>query len=128
MCIMIYSDSYCCPIIWHFCGKVSSKKIEKIQERALRSMVKDQIGTYEQLLEKSNYATLHIRRLRIILTEVFKSLNNLNPSFMKEMFNVKETCYNLRGSSLMYLPSFNKIMYGKKTHLNIRFPFEESFN
>ncbi len=34
---------------------------------------------------------------------------------VQEMFNVKETCYNLRDSSLMYLPPFNKIMYGKKT-------------
>ncbi len=77
-------------------------------------MLKDEICIYEQLLEKCNYATLHIRCLRIISTEVFKSLNNLNPSFMKEMFNVKETSYNLRASGLMYLPSFNKIMYGKK--------------
>ncbi len=107
----ILSNFNYCPIIWHFCGKVSSKKIEEIQERALRFMLKDQISTYEQLLEKCNYATLHIRRLR---TEVFKSLINLNPSFMKEMFNVKETCYNLRDSSLMHLSSFNKIMYGKK--------------
>ncbi len=77
-------------------------------------MLKDQISTYEQLLEKCNCATLHIRRLRIISIEVFKSLNNLNPSFIKEMFSVKETCYNLRDSSLIYMPSFNKIMYGKK--------------
>ncbi len=35
---------------------------------------------------------------------------------MKEMFNVKETSSNnLRDSSLMYLPSFNKIMYEKNT-------------
>ncbi len=34
-------------------------------------MLKDQISTYEQLLEKCNYATLHIRRLRIISTEMF---------------------------------------------------------
>ncbi len=36
---------------------------------------------------------------------------------MKDMFNVKETCYNLGDSSVivMYLPSFNKIMYGKNT-------------
>ncbi len=63
--------------------------------------------------EKCNYVTLHIRHVRIISTEVFKSLNSLNPSFMKEMFNVKETSYNLRDSRLMYLPSFNKIMYVK---------------
>ncbi len=78
-------------------------------------MLKDQISTYEQILENCNYATLHIRRLRIISTEVFKSLNSLNPIFMKEMFHVKETSYNLRDSSLMYLPSFNKIMYEKNT-------------
>ncbi len=33
---------------------------------------------------------------------------------MKEMFNVKETSYNLRDSGLIYLPSFNKIMYRNK--------------
>ncbi len=46
---------------------------------------------------------------------MFKSLKNVIPSFMKEMFNVKETCYNLSDSSLMCLQSFNKIMYGKPT-------------
>ncbi len=64
-------------------------------------MLNDQISTYEQILEKCNYATLHIRCLRIISTEVFKSINSLNPNFLKEMFNVKETSYKLRDSSLM---------------------------
>ncbi len=64
-------------------------------------MLNDQISTYEQILEKFNYATLHIRCLRIISTEVFKSINSLNPNFLKEMFNVKETSYKLRDSSLM---------------------------
>ncbi len=69
----ILSNFNYCPIIWHFCEKVSSTKIEKIQERALRFMLKDQISTYQQLLEKCNYATLHIRCLKIISMEVFKS-------------------------------------------------------
>jgi hypothetical protein len=25
-----------CPLVWHFCGETNTKKIEKIQERALR--------------------------------------------------------------------------------------------
>ncbi len=61
----ILSNFNYCPIIWHFCGQVSSKKIEKIQEKALRFMLKDQISTYEELLEKCNYTTLHIRSLRL---------------------------------------------------------------
>ncbi len=71
------------PIIWHLCGKESLKKIEKNQERALKFKLKYQICANEQLLEKCNYATLHIRHLRIISTEEFKSFNSLNPSFMK---------------------------------------------
>ncbi len=78
-------------------------------------MMKDQISTYEHLLAKCNYVTLHIRRLQIISIELFKSLNSLNPSSMKDVFNVNESPYNLRDSSLMYLPSFNKIMYGQNT-------------
>ncbi len=53
-------------------------------------MLKDQISTYEQILEKFNYATLHIRYLRIISTALFKSLNSLNSSFMKEIFIISE--------------------------------------
>ncbi len=46
-----------------FVEKYLQRKLKKIQERTLRFMLKDQIGTYEQLLEKCNYVTLHIRRL-----------------------------------------------------------------
>ncbi len=34
--------------------------------------------------------------------EVFKSLHDLNPIFMKEMFNIKELQYSLRDSNIIY--------------------------
>ncbi len=43
-----------CPIIWHFCRKICTKKIEAIQERALRFMFNDKTSTYSSLLEKCN--------------------------------------------------------------------------
>ncbi len=73
-------------------------------------MLKDKICTYEQLLEKFNYTTWNIRCLRTISTDVFKSLNCINPRYMKEMLNIKETSDNLRDLSLMYQPSFTKCM------------------
>ncbi len=42
------------------------------------------------LLEKCNYTTLHIRSIKAIASEVFKSLNNLNLNFMNKMFQVKD--------------------------------------
>ena len=32
----VYSNFNYCPLVWHFCSRKSVKKIEKIQERALR--------------------------------------------------------------------------------------------
>ncbi len=34
----ILSNFKYCPIIWHFCSKTTSKKVENIQERAVRFM------------------------------------------------------------------------------------------
>ncbi len=50
-----------CPMVWHFCGKASTKKIELVQERALRFLLNDQKSTYHELLETCNYSTMLIR-------------------------------------------------------------------
>ncbi len=47
--------------------------------------------------------------------EVFNSLPDLNPNFMKEMFNIKELKYVLRDSNIIYQPKFEKVTYGKNT-------------
>ncbi len=82
------------PIIWHFYGKTCTKKIDAIQERELQFMFNDKTSTYSSLLEKCNYTTLHIRHIKAIASEVFMSLNNLNPDFMNKMFSVKDITYD----------------------------------
>ncbi len=96
-----------CPMVWYFCGKASTKKIELIQERALRFLLND-----HELLEKCNYTTMLIRRIITIAMEVLKSLHDLHPNFMKEMFNMKELKYSLRDSNIIYQPKFEKVTYG----------------
>ncbi len=59
-------------------------------------MFNDKTSTYSSLLEKCNQKTLHIRHIKAIAFEVFKSLNNLNPNFMNKMFQVKDITYDLR--------------------------------
>ncbi len=78
-------------------------------------MFNDKTSTYISLLEKCNYTTLHIMRIKAIASEVFKSLNNLNPNFMNKMLQVKDITYDLRDSNILCQPKFNKIMYGEKT-------------
>jgi hypothetical protein len=77
-----------CPLVWHFCTSESLKKLERIQERALRLLLNDYQSDYETLLEKSNKPTLQIRRIKLLATEIFKTINDLNPSYMKEIFEL----------------------------------------
>ncbi len=111
----IMSNFNYCPIVWHFCSKTSTTKMEKLQERALRFLLDDKVSSYEILMSKCNSSTLHLKRLRSICTEVFKSLNSLNPNFMSEMFEKKDVPYHLRDQSVLVQPKFKKISYGKNT-------------
>ena len=64
----------------------SLKKIEKIQERTLRILYNDSTSDYNQLLNKSSKASMEVKRLRNLALEIFKTLNHLNPEYMKEIF------------------------------------------
>ncbi len=66
-------------MVWHFCGKAFTKKIELIQERALKYLLNDEKDTYHEILEECNCTTMLIRRIKTIAMEVFKSLHDLNP-------------------------------------------------
>ena len=48
-------------------------------------------STYEQLLKKAGGSSKSINRLRTLCVEIYKILNELNPSVIKNIFTVKET-------------------------------------
>ena len=41
-----------CPLVWMFCSRVLNNKINKLQGRALRILYKDDLPTFQQLLNK----------------------------------------------------------------------------
>ena len=69
----------------------SLKKIENPQKLALRYLHKSYNTLYEDLLLKSNFSPMNVKRVRALCVEVFKTLNSLNPSFMKEIFCPRQT-------------------------------------
>ena len=83
----VYSNFNYCPLVWHFCSSKSLYKIEKIQKRALILLHNDFASDYAELLKKSGKATMEIKILRCIALEIFKTVNNLNPYYMKETFS-----------------------------------------
>ena len=53
--------------------------------------------------------------MKFIAIEVFKYINNLYPAFMQTVFIVKEIEKDMRDPSILILPRFRIIVYGKKT-------------
>ena len=61
-------------------------KQEKIQEIGLRFLLENYESDYDHLLSLANKTTLDVRKLKFLAIEIFKTINSLNPSFMKEIF------------------------------------------
>ena len=111
----ICSNFSYCQIVQHFCSTASMRKMEKIQERALRLLHKDTLSTYDELLRRCKESTLHVKRMRLIALEVFKSINDLNPVFMKDLFELKTISHDFRDPHKLVMPAFNTVRYGKNT-------------
>jgi hypothetical protein len=63
----------------HFCTEKNSKKIEKVQERALRFVYEDYNSSYDNLLKNAKVPSLQIRRMRTMALETFKIMNKPRP-------------------------------------------------
>ena len=64
----------------------SMRKIESIQERALRLLFDNYENTYGNLLERANKPNMVTRMHRSLAIEVYKTLNGYNPSYTKDVF------------------------------------------
>ena len=52
-----------CPLVWMFGNRTTNNKIDRLHERALRLVYKDENLTFEELLQKDNSFTVHNRNL-----------------------------------------------------------------
>ena len=94
-----------CPLIWMFCTKTAENMIINTHRRALRAVCMAFDKTYEELLILNNAESIHERNLRLLVTEVYKSINKLSPEFMWKFFPFKEVTYKLRRGTPIALPS-----------------------
>ena len=89
--------------------------INRIQEKALRIIYKDNISTFQELLTPDNSVTTHQRNLQVLATEIFKWKNNFSPKIMSDIFNFKEAKYNLRKFNDMAVGNLKSTTYGTET-------------
>ena len=112
---IITSQFQYCPLTWMFHGRQLNNKINKIQERDMRITYKDDESTYSELLEKDCAVTIHTKNLHLLMTEMYKTRNDLNPSFMHEIFFENESHYNLRNNNEFVQPRVRSMGNGTES-------------
>ena len=98
-----------CPLVWHFCGEVNTKTVEKIQERALRFIYS---ASYDELLSKSKLPSLKVRRMRSLAIEVYKVINKECPVDLQDLIHIKNNSYSFRYQNIAELQQVRTTSHG----------------
>ena len=104
---------YYCSSVWHFCGARNAGKVDNLNKRILRFILQYYSSPYDILLSKVNLKYLFIRRLQNFMITLYKSLFVTNyPCYLKDMFTLRSSSYNLLGNHITSLPNPKKTTYG----------------
>ena len=66
------------------CDKTSDNRINHLHERALRMVYNDNVSACINVSEKDNSATIHVRNIRMLVTEMYNTKENLAEKNLKE--------------------------------------------
>ena len=103
-----------CPLIWMCHNRQLNNRINRIHERSLRVVYRDNLSSFDDLLYKDKSVSVHHRNLQILAIELFKVKNGIAPSLMNEIFTLKE---NVMYSSKQAFVTHNvrTVRYGTET-------------
>ena len=83
-----------CPLVWFFfTSRKSIDMIEKIHERALSFVLRDQVSSNDVLLEKAGYESFRIHAVELLLVEMFKIFDGLSPENLSDVFEKSDNSY-----------------------------------
>ena len=83
----VFSNFNYCPLIWHFSSSKSLRKNRVNSKKGfVRFLLDDDKSSYTELLSKSEKSSMDVNRLKTLCTEIFKTLNGLNPAYLQDVF------------------------------------------
>ena len=99
-----------------FHSRKLNNKINKLHERALRIVYKDDYSTFNDLLARDGSCTIHHHNLQLLAIEMYKINNNLSPEFMHDIFTTRHIeGLNLRKQNNFLLPRPKTVSYGTES-------------
>ena len=84
--LFVHSQFSYSPLVWMFHNRKENSQINRIHERALRILYKDDVSPFEELLKRDRSFTVHQRNIQSLAIEMYKAKPNLDPSLLKDIF------------------------------------------
>ena len=91
MTSFILSQFGYCPLVWMFHSRTLNARINRIHERALRIVFRDDKSTFKELLERSGSHTIHQRNIQTLGIELYKVFYGLSPKIMNQILPLNVT-------------------------------------
>ena len=88
-----------CPLIWMFHRRGVNNKINHLFEQSLRFVYKDSNSSFEDLLKRDKSFTIHQRNIPSLAIKLFTVKGNLSNNIIYDIFQTRETDYNLRSQT-----------------------------
>lgn len=81
------------------------KRVENLQNRALRFLLNDYTSTYEDILAKADRSSMNGNRPRIFCVKIYETVINLNPDFEEELFALRNKEKRLQEINIIKMSS-----------------------
>ena len=93
-----------------------NNKINRIHERALRTVYSDYNSSFNELVDKDGSFTIHQRNVQSLAIEIYKYLHGLSPTILSEVFKVNEIIPDdLRMRNELYARNPKTVRYDTET-------------
>ena len=105
-----------CPLVWMCHCHSINNEINRLLELCLKLIYNDKQLSFEELFEKDDSVSIHIRNLQTLAIEMYKVMNSDSPEIMKKIFRIRaENGYNSRNQNTFKSPIINSVYHGTET-------------
>ena len=111
----IQSQFNYCPLVWMFHSRTLNNKINRLHERALRLVYKNDELSFNELLKLDDSVTVHHRNLQRLSIEMFKVKNNIAPMPFQEIFEDQSYSHEIRTERSWQVPKVRTVAYGTES-------------
>ena len=102
-----------CPLVWMFHRRSINNKINSLRKRVFRIVNNDFKSSFENILEKGATASIHVKNLQKLATEMFIIPKNVSVPLISELFHQKVNHHDLQNPYKFYIPKVNSVFHGQ---------------